>query len=81
MKMTRIEEHGWKMRPREMTQEIKLEGLSKEKVSSWERTKDEEWNRVIERPRPSCLLIRGPKVEGMPTKILGNRLQTLEMGG
>ena len=31
--MTRIEEHGRKMRPREMTQEIKLEGLSKEKVS------------------------------------------------
>ena len=31
--MTRMEEHGRKMRPREMTQEIKLEGLSEEKVS------------------------------------------------
>ena len=31
--MTRLEEHGVKMRPREMTQEIKLRGLSEEKVS------------------------------------------------
>ena len=85
--MTRLEEHGWKMRPREMTQEIKLRGLSEEKVSRWDRAKDEEWIRVIERPRPSCLLIRGPKVEGMPTYICMhtgsshlNRLETWEVG-
>ena len=56
-----------------MTQEVKLEGLNEEKVSRWERTKDKERNKVVERPRPrpSCLLIRGPKMEGIPTKVLG----------